>query len=227
MLTFIELIIMKFSKGIIILAIFCLTGCVSKHTDVEKYSGFLTDYKDLSEAESVSGSPVLRWVSPTFESKNYDNVVLEPIVFYPDATPTKQIDRNKLNDILSYANAKLSVEMNKRLPVVDKVGTRSLIFRSAITAVETSQQNLQFYEVMPISVLIAGTQMVTGYRTLDTTFYFEAQVIDAKTMKPVIKVVRKGAGETLSNSHQQLTVHEVKGAIDNLISDLTLFKPDK
>ncbi len=222
------IMIMRLCWSVIILTgILGGTGCASKHTEVEKYSGFLSDYSGLNEAESVSGAPVLRWVSPTFESKNYDNVVLEPIVFYPDIMPTEQIDRNKLNDILSYANETLSVEMKKKLPVVDKAGPRSLIFRSAITAVETNQQNLQFYEVMPVSVLIAGTQMVTGYRTLDTTFYFEAQVIDAKTMKPMITVVRKGAGETLSNSHQQLTVREVKAIIDNLISDLTLFKPDK
>lgn len=214
-------------RVVIFSGILGLAGCVSKHTEAEKYSGFLSDYKGLIEAESVSGAPVLRWISPTFESKNYDNVVLEPIVFYPDATPTQQIDRSKLNDILSYTNARLSVEMKKRLPVVEKAGPRSLIFKSAITAIETSQQNLQFYEVMPVSVLIAGTQMITGYRTLNTTFYFEAQVIDAQTMAPVLKVVRKGAGETLSNSHQQLTVGEVKAAIDSLISDLTLFKPDK
>lgn len=212
---------------VIITGLLSLSGCANKHTETEKYSRFLDGYNDLIEAESVSGAPVLRWISPTFDSKKYDNVVLEPIVFYPDASPTEQIDKKKLNDILSYANAKLSVEMKKRVPVVDKIGPRTLIFRSAITAAETSQQNLQFYEVMPVSVLIAGTQMITGYRTLDTTFYFEAEVIDAQTMKPVMKVVRKGAGETLSNSHQQLTVREVKTVIDNLVSDLTLFKPEK
>lgn len=217
----------RFLIMVFVTGLFGLSGCASKHTETEKYSGFLNGYNDLIEAESVSGAPVLRWVSPAFDSKNYEKVVLEPIVFYPEISPTEQIDRKKLNDILSYANAKLSVEMKKRVPVVDKIGPRTLIFRSAITAVETSQQNLQFYEVMPVSVLIAGTQMITGYRTLDTTFYFEAEVIDAQTMKPVMKVVRKGAGETLSNSHQQLTVREVKSVIDNLVSDLTLFKPEK
>lgn len=217
----------RFFMMVIITGLLGLSGCASKHTEAEKYSGFLDGYNDLIETESISGAPVLRWVSPAFDSKNYENVVLEPIVFYPEILPTAQIDRKKLNDILSYANAKLSVEMKKRVPVVEKIGPRTLIFRSAITAVETSQQNLQFYEVMPVSVLIAGTQMITGYRTLDTIFYFEAEVIDAKTMRPVMKVVRKGAGETLSNSHQQLTVREVKTVIDNLVSDLTLFKPEK
>ncbi|STL62235.1 putative lipoprotein [Escherichia coli] len=41
--------------------------------------------------------------------------------------------------------------------------------------------------------------MATGHRTMDTRLYFEGELIDAATNKPVIKVVRQGEGKDLNN----------------------------
>ncbi len=57
---------------------------------------------------------------------------------------------------------------------------------------DSSKEGLQFYEVVPVAMIVAGTQAATGHRTMDTDLYFEAELIDASTNKPVIKVVRKG-----------------------------------
>ncbi len=56
-------------------------------------------------------------------------------------------------------------------------GPRSLIFRGAITGVDTSKEGLQFYEVVPVALVVAGTQMATGHRTMDTRLYFEGELI--------------------------------------------------
>lgn len=50
------------------------------------------------------------------------------------------------------------------------------------------KEGLQFYEVIPVALIVAGTQMATGHRTMDTHLYFEGELIDAATNKPVIKV---------------------------------------
>ncbi|WP_257895873.1 DUF3313 domain-containing protein, partial [Enterobacter roggenkampii] len=35
----------------------------------------------------------------------------------------------------------------------------SLIFRGAITGVSSQKEGLQFYEVVPVALVVAGTQM--------------------------------------------------------------------
>jgi len=55
-----------------------LTGCASKVTQPEKYSGFLKDYSNLQQATSASGKPVLRWVDPSFDDSKYDSIVYNP-----------------------------------------------------------------------------------------------------------------------------------------------------
>ncbi len=72
-------------------------------------------------------------------------------------------------------------------------------------------------------MIVAGTQAATGHRTMDTDLYFEAEVIDASTNKPVIKVVRKGEGKTLANENTPLTVDTLKQVIDDMAVDAVKF----
>lgn len=57
---------------------------------------------------------------------------------------------------------------------------------------DSSKEGLQFYEVIPVAMIVAGTRAATGHRTMDTDLYFEAEVIDASTNKPVIRSYVKG-----------------------------------
>ena len=57
---------MKFSSmiGFVCMASLALTGCSSKVTQPDEYSGFLGDYSRLKEEKSPSGAEVMRWVDP-------------------------------------------------------------------------------------------------------------------------------------------------------------------
>ncbi|MDR8289786.1 DUF3313 domain-containing protein, partial [Acinetobacter baumannii] len=90
-----------------------------------------------------------------------------------------------------------------------------------------SKEGLQFYEVIPVAMMVAGTQAATGHRTMDTDLYFEAEVMDASTNKPVIKVVRKGEGKTLENENTPLTVDTLKQVIDDMAVDAVKFAPSQ
>ena len=109
----------------------------------------------------------------------------------------------------------------QRKPLVTTAGPRSLIFRGAITGVDTSKEGLQFYEV------VAGTQMATGHRTMDTRLYFEGELIDAATNKPVIKVVRQGEGKDLNNESTPMAFENIKQVIDDMATDATMFDVNK
>ncbi len=103
--------------------------------------------------------------------------------------------KKTLDELLNYTNTKLKTAIGQRKPIVTTPGKHSLIFRGAITGVSSDKEGLQFYEVVPVALLVAGTQMATGHRTMDTHLFFEGELIDATTNKPVIKVVRKGGRE--------------------------------
>ncbi|WP_080188691.1 DUF3313 domain-containing protein, partial [Salmonella enterica] len=184
-------------KVAVLTGLLALSGCASKVTQPDKYSGFLKNYSDLQETTSATGKPVLRWVDPHFNDSNYDNIVYNPITYYPVPKPTTQVGQQVLDKLLAYTNSKVKSAIEQRKPLVTTPGPRSLIFRGAITGVDTSKEGLQFYEVIPVALIVAGTQMATGHRTMDTHLYFEGELIDAATNKPVVKVVRQGEGQEI------------------------------
>ena len=208
-----------FFKVAALAGLLALAGCSSKIAKPEQYSGFLKDYSNLKE-------PELRWISPDYNPSNYDNVVYNPITYYPVPKPTTQVGEKALNDILSYTNKEMKQAISERKPLATTAGKRSLIFRGAITGVDSSKEGLQFYEVIPVAMIIAGTQAATGHRTMDTNLYFEGELIDAATKKPVIKVVRKGEGKNLSNENTPLTVETLKQVIDDMAIDAVKFDPN-
>lgn len=216
-----------FFKVAALVGVMALAGCASKTTTPEQYSGFLKDYSGLKEATTASGKTELRWIAPDYNPAKYTDVVYNPVTYYPVPKPTTQVGQKALADILTYTNTELKKAISERKPLATKVGPHSLIFRGAITAVDSSKEGLQFYEVIPVAMVIAGTEAATGHRTMDTNLYFEGELIDAATNKPVIKVVRKGEGKNLANSNTQLTLDTLKKVIDDMAVDAVKFDPTK
>jgi hypothetical protein len=203
-----------------------LSGCTGKYTEPERYSGFLNNYSRMKPERSASGVPVLRWTSSSFKTSDYDSIYITPVTFWPEIPILEQAEKDKLQAILDYTNTKLRQSLKSSVPVVDKPGTRTLTLRPAITAVDLQKQGLNVWEIMPVSVLIAGVQYLTGYRTLDVTFYFEIEVSDSLTHIPLITAIRRSQSATISNSHKKLTVGEAKETIDELVNDLSLYRGD-
>lgn len=210
-------------KAACLTGLLALAGCSSKVTSPEKYSGFLKDYSGLQETKSATGKTVMRWVDPNFKTSNYDSLVYNPVTYYPIPKPSTQIGEQTLDQVLAYTNTKLKAAAAERKPLVSKPGPRSLIFRGAITGVDSSKEGLQFYEVIPVAMIVAGTQAATGHRTMETNLYFEGELIDAATNKPVMKVVRKGEGKTVSNENTKVTADTLKQVIDDMATDATMF----
>ncbi|MBM3070254.1 DUF3313 domain-containing protein [Enterobacter sp. RHBSTW-00994] len=216
-----------FFKVAVLSGLLALAGCASKVTSPEQYSGFLKDYSGLQQTTSATGKPVLRWVDPAYSDAKYDNIVWNPITYYPAPKPTTQIGQKTLDELRTYTDNKMKTAIGQRKPIVATPGPRSLIFRGAITGVSSKQEGLQFYEVVPVALVLAGTQMATGHRTMDTHLYFEGELIDAATGKPVIKVVRKGEGKELANENTPLGFATLKQVVDDMATDATMFDVKK
>ena len=212
-----------FFKVAVLSGLLALAGCASKVAQPDQYSGFLKDYSGLKETTSATGKPTLRWVDPSYNPSKYDSIVYNPITYYPVPKPTTQIGQKLLDDLLAYTNTKMKAAMAQHKPLVATPGPRSLIFRGAVTGVSSMKEGLLFYEVVPVALVIAGTQMASGHRTMDTHLYFEGELIDAATGKPVIKVVRKGEGSELNNENSPMTLATLKKVVDDMATDATMF----
>ncbi|CAM8022264.1 DUF3313 domain-containing protein [Enterobacter intestinihominis] len=211
-----------FFKVAVLSGLLALSGCASKVAAPDQYSGFLKDYSGLQEMKSATGKPTLRWVDPSYNEANYDSIIWTPITYYPTPKPTTQLGQKTLDELLNYTNTKLKTAIGQRKPIVTTPGKHSLIFRGAITGVSSDKEGLQFYEVVPVALLVAGTQMATGHRTMDTHLFFEGELIDAATNKPVIKVVRKGEGKELANENTPMGFGTLKQVVDDMATDATM-----
>lgn len=61
---------------------------------------------------------MLRWVDPSFNESKYDNIVYNPITYYPVPKPTTQVGQQVLDRLLSYTNTQMKTSIGKRKPLV-------------------------------------------------------------------------------------------------------------
>lgn len=201
-----------------------LAGCSSKVAETTQYSGFLQDYSKLQVTESTSGHKVLRWIAPGFKEANYRGIYFAPLTFYPAAKPNERVSQETLEQIKQYASSRLRTALAERTTLLpDPSGSRVLIAKVAITAVTAENEDMQFYEVVPVAAVIASTMAASGYRTQNTTLFLEAKLIDQDTGKTVLTVVRKGYGKSVSNNNAPITAEEVQKAIDDMVTDVVNF----
>ncbi len=197
-----------------------ISGCASKVTQPDEYSGFLSDYSQLKEAKSPSGAEVMRWVDPTLNLSHYHAVYIEPTQFYPKPHPTAKIPDSTLNGINTYYNQALKRELAKSLPLANGPGPGVIVVRAAITAVSSKTEGLKPYEFIPVALVAAAVSTGTGIRDQETTLGTEAQFLDGASGKVLAQVVRKGTGKPLANDTQVMKADDVKGVIDGWASDL-------
>ncbi|NDJ56698.1 DUF3313 family protein [Enterobacteriaceae bacterium 4M9] len=124
-----------------------------------------------------------------------------------------------------YVDSRLKTAVAKHKPLVNTAGPDSLIMKTAITTVSAENQDMKFYEVVPVAAVIASTMAATGHRTLNSVLYLEAQLIDAKTGKVMLEAVRKAYGKTVPNNSAPVTLEDLKQGADEMINDVAAFPP--
>lgn len=199
-----------------------LAGCASTQVPPDQYSGFLKDYSRLAPAQSASGAPVMRWIAPQAQLRQYRQVYIEPSQFYPRPQPTAVISAQTLQSITRYYDTALKRELGKHLTIANGPGPNTLVVRPAITAVSTQAEGLKPYEIVPIALVAAAVNTAAGGRDQSVEIATEAAFLDADSNAVLAQVVRKGAGEPLENDTSQLTLEHVKPVLDGWASDLRL-----
>lgn len=220
---------MNLSRNLLVgasMAVLLLSGCTSKVTERNEYSGFLPNYNNLSEVTTNSGEKAMRWVIPSWNPNAYDTVVFNRLELYPAPKPNERVNRQTLDELQNYMTSKAKGTLGQKYRVVSSnppAGSKALILRAAITGVSASNEGMKWYEVVPIAAVVGATQAATGYRDQDTNLFIEAEFIDAQTKQTVAKVVRKVFGTQLSNESEKISTKDFKEAIDKLNADLAAF----
>jgi hypothetical protein len=201
------------------------SGCSSKVTQPEQYSGFLRDYSQLEEKMSASGQPVLRWIAPDFDPKRYGTLLVEKPVFHPAQDPSDQMSQQTMDQIATYMRLALQRELIGKARLVGKPAADTLIVRPSISAVAISTEHLKAYEVIPIALLAAATTTAVGTRDQEVAIYAEVEAVDAASGKPVVRAVRKGEGLSLENRKTPLVLDDLKPVLDDWARDARDFRP--
>ena len=145
---------MKFlADGIGIVLLGMVLGCATEQSHPQSASqmnsGFLRDYARLEESRDMQGMMVRTWASPKFASDNYDAILLDPVVFYPEPRPTEKVSAEVLQEILSYSNNVLNRLLSTQFRMVDRAGPRVVRLRIAITGVGAENRGLVAYQYLP------------------------------------------------------------------------------
>lgn len=70
--------------------------------------------------------------------------------------------------------------------------------------------------MIPVALVIAGTQMASGHRTMDTLLYLEGEFIDTATKKVVIKIVHMGTGNSVCNENTPLSESNLQPVLNDI-----------
>jgi hypothetical protein len=205
----------RLARAGIVLAAVLLAACASKVADVKQYSGFLGDYSQLKETKAEDGTPVMRWVSPDFKKGQYTNLLIDPIVIYPKPVATVQVDVATAEEAVSYLDTELRQRLSTEVDLVNSIQPNTIRMRAAVTGVRTSAEDFQFYEVIPVALIVAGTMAAAGERDRNIDVYLEVELTDANTNEVLGRVVRKAISKnTVKNDKVQVTLDEIKPTLD-------------
>ena len=57
-----------------------LVACASSIAKKESFSGFLSDYSQLTKVKLASGEHTLRWLSPSLKDNTYSKIFIDPVI---------------------------------------------------------------------------------------------------------------------------------------------------
>ena len=210
---------MKYVKyiGVAVCATVLIAGCATdRQTETAGLSGFLSDYSNLEPVKGEGGEEIRRWINPKIEKGKYLKLIVEPVVYHPEAKATAQISVETLEGLRRYSTEAMRRELGKSFLLVQKVGPDTARIRIALTGVTTNPKDLEVYEYIPFAAIAAGISTATGARDRVTFIMLEALIIDSSTGETLGMGVRKIPGKKLlENDSDQLTVDMMRSVLDD------------
>lgn len=200
----------------------CLAGMPTAGAAAEdKDSGFLRDYSRLEETRDTAGTTVRGWASPKFTPDNYNAIILDPLVFYPEPRPTERVSAQALHEILDYSNAALKRAFGDRFTMVKAPGAGVARIRAAITSVAAKDEGLKPYQLIPLAFIVTSAKRAASGAPQRAFIIVETEVTDSETGELLGSKVKVGTGEKLAEISQTdpITLEMLKPLLDELAAN--------
>lgn len=197
-----------------------LSACSGRLPDHTEQSDFLSDYQHLTETETASGHMIKSWIAGDFTAESpKTKLIFTPVVFNP-LNKNNKMDKPFMAALLNYTNQQIKSELAKQYELTEAAAPGVLRFEGVVTAVNVTNKDFRPYEVLPVMLIVAGTQLAIGNRDADTSIYFEWKITDSVSKKPYLEAIRKNKGEQMSNKDQTITLEELKAAVDTIAAEI-------
>jgi hypothetical protein len=207
------------TAGIIVLGAILGAGAAANAIAQEGDSGYLRDYSRLKEAKDTAGKTIRGWVSPKFTPANYNAILVDPLVFYPEPRPSERVTAEALQQMLAYANDLLKQTLGTRFKVVDGAGPGVARLRVAFTSVAAKGEGLKPYQLVPIAfVATMAKRAAAGGAPQRAAIVAEVEATDSVTGELLGMRVRVGTGERLAKFGEKdpVTLATVKPLLDEM-----------
>ncbi len=203
-----------------------LAACASsteKQMDkaAEANSGFLGDYSKLKEVKDTDGKIIRGWASPKLTPANYNAIILDPLIFYPEPKPSERVTAGTLDQIIAYTNATLKQSLGSRFKLVDQPGPGVVRLRSAFSAVAAEGESLSAYQYVPLAFVATVTTRAMAGTPQRAFLVVESEIKDSVSNEVLAQRVRLASGEGIRRTvaeggTEQITFETVKPLVDEL-----------
>ncbi len=157
-----------------------LVGCAGKQPTP---SGFIDDYSNLQEVNSLKGIYVHQ--SENRSLKGYTKFMIEPveIVFHADAKG-EDLPEEELQKLVTYYEEAIRERFNDRYQVVESPGPNTAILRTAITDIKPNKVYLNLHW--------STTLLGSGIGGAD----FEGEFVDSQSGENILSVLDSKKGSS-------------------------------
>jgi hypothetical protein len=183
----------------------------------QKDSGFLRDYSRLQETQDSAGKTVRAWTSPKLAPDNYNAIMLDPLIFYPEPRPSERVSAQALDQILNYTNDVLRQSMGARFKLVNTPGPGVARIRAAFSSVGSKEEGLKPYQYIPLAFLVTTASRAASGTPHQAFIIVEVEITDSVSGQLLGSRVRVLTGEGLAKAvgeKDPITLQLVKPVLD-------------
>jgi hypothetical protein len=211
------------TRGLVTGLALLLAGSLSAGVQAadNKSSGFLSPSIEakLQKGKLANGNAVMRWVSSELNSRDYQAIMVDRIIFYPTPNPGPQISSSTLDAIAQHLTYTLRQKIGAKIPVVDKAGPGVLRMQAAITAVTAKKEGLSAKDILPVHLLFSAATSASGKMNEDVVARVEARVTDSVSGQMRAAAIVTLEGKQLQGKKDQLQLQDLQQALDTAASD--------
>lgn len=188
----------------------------------QRYSGYLggtSVYENLTQVEIRKGDVVWRWIDPAFSAGRYNAVLVEDVVFYPEAVPGPRISADTLLQVKAYLSSELRSHISAVLGQASAADYGVLRMQSAITGVKPAGADTR--SSSSLAALFGAGKAPGGGQGSPVRVFVETRLHDSMSGRIVGLSMREFTGPHREGSEQELQLEDLKEGLDRLVDDAT------